>query len=105
MLLYDALVQSIMKIVEKLDLSLEKVNKDDEVDFEMKMKAAAHLKSSLKMIPRRLYIHDCNKHPSSKQAYGPYLDVLIAFLPGTEWCGLWIYALFWSHKQPDSQPA
>lgn len=92
-----------MKIVEKLDLSLEKVNKDDEVDFEMK--AAAHLKSSLKMIPRRLYIHDCNKQPSSKQAYGPYLDVLIPLLPGTEWCGLWIYALFWSHKQPDSQPA
>ncbi|XP_053349394.1 DNA-dependent protein kinase catalytic subunit [Clarias gariepinus] len=30
MLLYDALVQSIMKIVEKLDLSLQKVNADDD---------------------------------------------------------------------------
>ncbi|TSL34570.1 DNA-dependent protein kinase catalytic subunit [Bagarius yarrelli] len=30
MLLYDALVQSIMKIVEKLDLSLQKVNADEE---------------------------------------------------------------------------
>ncbi|KAI5104092.1 DNA-dependent protein kinase catalytic subunit [Silurus meridionalis] len=30
MLLYDALVQSIMKIVEKLDLSLQKLNIDDE---------------------------------------------------------------------------
>lgn len=32
MLLYDALVQSVMKIVEKLDLSLQKVNTDDEVE-------------------------------------------------------------------------
>uniref|UniRef100_A0A8B9RNH4 DNA-dependent protein kinase catalytic subunit n=1 Tax=Astyanax mexicanus TaxID=7994 RepID=A0A8B9RNH4_ASTMX len=32
-LLYDALVQSIMKIVEKLDLSVQKVNADDEVEF------------------------------------------------------------------------
>lgn len=29
--LYDALVQSVMKIVEKLDLSVQKVNASDEV--------------------------------------------------------------------------
>ncbi|KAG7330004.1 hypothetical protein KOW79_006226 [Hemibagrus wyckioides] len=86
MLLYDALVQSIMKIVEKLDLSLEKVNKDDEGQSDVGSGFMPSSDPTSNLIPNR---------PKDFTAFVNLVDFCSALLPtkNPEYFAQWVYPL------------
>ncbi|XP_060730052.1 DNA-dependent protein kinase catalytic subunit isoform X1 [Tachysurus vachellii] len=86
MLLYDALVQSIMKIVEKLDLSLQKVNTDDEGQSDVGSGVMPSSDPTSNLIPNR---------PKDFTAFVNLVDFCSALLPSKnpEYFAQWVYPL------------
>uniref|UniRef100_A0A4W4HQJ6 DNA-dependent protein kinase catalytic subunit n=1 Tax=Electrophorus electricus TaxID=8005 RepID=A0A4W4HQJ6_ELEEL len=83
-LLYDALVQSIMKIVEKLDLSVEKVNAEEEGDLGLALTPSSDPTANL--MPNR---------PKDFTAFVNLVDFCSELLPSKnpEYIAQWMYPL------------
>ncbi|XP_060788690.1 DNA-dependent protein kinase catalytic subunit-like isoform X1 [Neoarius graeffei] len=86
MLLYDALVQSIMKILEKLDLSLQKVNTDDEGQSDVGSGFKPSSDPTSNLIPNK---------PKDFTAFLNLVDFCSALLPSKnpEYFTQWVYPL------------
>ncbi|KAF4089760.1 hypothetical protein AMELA_G00069750 [Ameiurus melas] len=86
MLLYDALVQSVMKIVEKLDLSLQKVNTDDEGPSDVSSGFMPSSDPTSNLIPNK---------PKDFTAFVNLVDFCSTLLPSKnpEYFAQWVYPL------------
>uniref|UniRef100_W5KIE9 DNA-dependent protein kinase catalytic subunit n=1 Tax=Astyanax mexicanus TaxID=7994 RepID=W5KIE9_ASTMX len=85
-LLYDALVQSIMKIVEKLDLSVQKVNADDEGQSDLSAGLIPSSDPTTNLMPNK---------PKDFTAFINLVDFCSKLLPSKnpEYFAQWMYPL------------
>ncbi|XP_026875191.2 DNA-dependent protein kinase catalytic subunit [Electrophorus electricus] len=85
-LLYDALVQSIMKIVEKLDLSVEKVNAEEEGKGDLGLALTPSSDPTANLMPNR---------PKDFTAFVNLVDFCSELLPSKnpEYIAQWMYPL------------